>query len=206
LIFSLFLPNRRGELSDLGKTELRDLASRLASRLPSLFAEVKMKDSNNRIQVISSGKSRTAASLNAFVHGLPDAMAALIDHEPPNSSLLYFHDNGPYQMFYKKDKNLKNKLRSIQMQPYSKTMARQLLERIYRPWFVDKLEDEDYSIVDHESGKVIRNEMDAVRMLHGLYLIGSNLREEGVGTLLEKYFEQDESAWFAYLNDAKVSR
>ena len=198
--------NRRGELSALGKTELQDLGSRLTTRLSSLFTEAQMKDSNNRIQVISSGKSRTAASLNAFVDGLPESIATLIDHEPANSTLLYFHDNGPYQAFYKKDKYLKNKLRSIQMQPYSTEMARQLLERLYRPWFVDKLADGDYSIVDPESSKVIRDEVDAVRMLHGLYLIGSNLREEGVGKLLEKYFNQDESAWFAYLNDAKVSR
>ncbi|CAF4406432.1 unnamed protein product, partial [Rotaria magnacalcarata] len=40
-------------------------------------------------------------------------------------------------------------------------------------------------------------------MLHGLYLIGSNLREEGVESLLEKYFSVNESAWFAYLQDAK---
>ena len=51
----------------------------------------------------------------------------------------------------------------------------------------------------------LENEVDAVLMLHGLYLIASNLREEGVGDLLEKYFRPNESSWFAYLHDAKVN-
>ena len=186
--------------------ELQDLARRFATRLSPLFDTAPDKDSNNRIQVISSGKSRTIASLNAFVDGLPESIADSVDHEPANPSLLYFHDNDPYQAFQKKDKQLKSKLRSIQMQPYSKEMSRQVLERLFRQSFVDRLANEDYVIVDHESTRAIRNEVDAVRTLHGLYLIGSNLREEGVGTLLEKYFNHNESAWFAYLNDAKVSR
>jgi hypothetical protein len=163
------------------------------------------RNSPNRIRVVSSGKSRTIASLNAFVNGLPFIVTSLIDYEPSNPTLLSFHENIQYQKYYKKDIPLKTKLRSIEMQSYSKEMARKVLERLYKQSFIDKLANGYYSIVDNDSGKSIKNEVDAARMLHSLYLIGSNLREEGVGDLLEKYFQQNESAWFAYLHDAKVN-
>jgi hypothetical protein len=130
---------------------------------------------------------------------------SLIDYEPPNPTILSFNEDINYQTYYKKDKQLKSKIQSIEMQSYSKEMARNVLKRLYSSSFIDKLINGDYSIVDNDSGKSIKNEVDAVRMLHGLYLIGSNLREEGVGDLLEKYFHSNESAWFAYLHDAKVN-
>jgi hypothetical protein len=164
-----------------------------------------LNDSSNRIRLVSSGKSRTQASLNAFVKGLPSTLPSLIDYEPADPSLLYFHNNSKYQTYYKKDKQLKNKLQSIGTQSYSKQMTRNVLERLYDVSFVDKLANGYYSIIDDVSGKSIKNEVDAVRMLHSLYLIGSNLREDGAGTLLEKYFHSDEAAWFAYLHDAKVN-
>ena len=197
--------NRRGELSGLGKTEHRGLGLRTASRLVPLFTKILANESSRRIAVVSSGKSRTIASLQAFIEGLPSAVAASsIDYEPADPALLYFHDNIQYQLYTKKDKQLKNKLRSIQMQPASKLTARNVLERLYQRSFVEKLANGDYSLADPVSGKSIKDEVDAVRMLHGLYLIGSNLREEGAGSLLEDYFRPDESAWFAYLFDAKV--
>ncbi len=154
---------------------------------------------------MSSGSARTIASLHAFVQGLPSSLTSSIDYEPSNPTLLYFHQNLNYQIYYKKDRQLKTKLRSIEMQPYSKQMARNVLKRLYKQSFIDRLTNGYYSFVDDESGKSIKNEVDAVRMLHGLYLIGPNLRKEGVGDLLEKYFHQNESAWFAYLLDAKVN-
>ena len=196
--------NRRGELSRLGITEHQGLAYRLTERLSPLFMKIVFSNSPDRIRVVSSGKSRTIASLNAFVQGLPSCIHSQVDYEPSNPSLLSFHENLRYQTYFKKDKQLKAKIRSIEMQTYSKQMARNVLERIYKSSFVDKLENGYYNITHNESGKSIKNEVDAVRILHGLYLIGSNLREEGVGNLLNKYFHSNESAWFAYLHDAKV--
>jgi hypothetical protein len=205
LVFILYSYNSRGELSGLGKLEHQGLAHRVTKRLLPLFMEILLSNSSSRIKLVSSGKSRTIASLNAFVQGLPSTITSLIDYEPANPSLLYFNENIKHQTYLKKDKQLKNKLRSIQIQPYSKQMAQNILERLYKKSFVDKLANGYYSIVDSDSGKSIKNEVDAVRMLHGLYLIGSNLREEGVGSLLEKYFNEKESAWFAYVHDAKVN-
>ncbi|CAM4773528.1 unnamed protein product [Rotaria magnacalcarata] len=193
----------RGELAGLGKIEHQNLAHRLTNRISSLFMEAFLSNSSRRIQVVDSGKSRTAASLKAFVQGLPLLITSLIDYEPANPTLLSFYENNKYQEYIKKEKYIKKKLRSILMQPYSKRMARSILERLYDESFIDRLTNESCLIFDFESGKSIRNEVDAVRMLHGLYLIGSNLREEGVESLLEKYFSVNESAWFAYLQDAK---
>ena len=197
---------RRGELTGLGKAEHEQLGHRVVRRLLPLFQKVLRNHSRNRISVVSSGRSRSTASLNAFMKSFPSFMASLIDHEPDNPELLYFHENSKYQNGFKKSKLLKNKIRSIQMQPYSKEMARQVLEQIYDRAFVDRLTNEYYSIIDQASGKSIKNEVDAVLMLHGLYLIAPNLREEGVGHLLEKYFSVNASAWFAYLHDSRVSQ
>ncbi len=196
--------NRRGELSGLGKIEHQGLAYRLTVRLSSLFMKIVFSNSLDRIRVVSSGKSRTIASLNAFVQGLPSCIHSRVDYEESNPSLLSFHENLRFQTYIKKDKQLKAKIRAIELQTYSKQMARNVLERIYKSSFIDKLSNGYYAITHNESGKSIKNEVDAARILHGLYLIGSNLREEGVGNLLNKYFHLNESAWFAYLHDAKV--
>lgn len=204
LFFLFCYQNRRGELSELGKIEQRGLAHRLTERLLPLFAKICLNNTSNRIQVVSSGKSRTQTSLHSFVRGLPQGLSSLIDYQPPNPALLAFHENATYQNYVKRDDNLKFKLRSIESHSYSKYMARSVLEKIFKPAFVDRLAQQYYFIHHAESNKTIKNEIDAVRMLHGLYLIGSNLREEGAGDLLEKYFTPAESAWFAYLLDAKV--
>ncbi|CAF0907595.1 unnamed protein product [Adineta steineri] len=193
----------RGELSGLGKLEHQALAHRLTQRIAPLFMKNLFGNSSNSIQVVSSGKSRTEASLKAFVEGLPTYVASSIEYEPSNPNLLYFHVNRKYQAYSKKDKRLKSKLRSIEMQDYSKEMAYNVLARLYKKSFIDNLINRYHVIIDPESGKSIKNEVDAVRALHSLYLIGPNLREEGVGSLLEKYFPKNESNWFAYLQDAK---
>ncbi|CAF0945736.1 unnamed protein product [Rotaria sordida] len=193
----------RGHLSRLGKIEHKNLAHRLTERMSLLLRKVLSTNSSTRIRLVSSGKSRTISSLNAFVKGLPLTITNLIDYEPANRTLLAFYEDIKYQTYLKNDKQLKNKIRSIHMQSYSKQMAHNILERLYQKSFIDKLTNRSYFIIDNESGKSIKNEIDAVRMLHNLYLIGPNLREEGVGSLLEKYFNLHESAWFAYLQDAK---
>ncbi|CAF2476800.1 unnamed protein product [Rotaria sp. Silwood2] len=193
----------RGQLSGLGKIEHQNLGRRLTERILPLFMNGLLTNSSTRIRIVNSGKPRTKESSDAFVQGLPIAIKRLIDYEPANPTLLSFYDDIKYQTYFKQDKQLKNKLRSIQVQPYSRKMARNVLERLFKESFIDKLANGSYLIIDNESGKSIKNEIDAVRMLHGLYLIGPNLREEGVEYLLEKYFNLNESAWFAYLQDAK---
>jgi len=194
----------RGELTGLGKNEHQQLARRLVKRLSTLFEKSIYNRHRNRISVVSSGQSRATASLNAFVSSLPSLIASQIDREADNPGLLYFHLDSKYQNGFKKAKLLKNKIRSIQMQPYSREMARQVLEQIFHRDFVERLSNEEYSIVfDQTSSKSIKNELDAAIMLHSLYLIAPNLREEGVGDLLDKYFHFNTSAWFAYLHDSR---
>ena len=197
---------RRGKLSGLGITEHLHLAQRLSRRISSLIINSFFNHPHRRIQVVSSDKSRTSASLLAFVEGLPYMGSSLIERDTNNLGILHFHEDPKYQAYLRKDKQLKNKLHSIYMQPKSKRIARDVLERLFKRSFVDKLVNGNFTIVHNESGKSIKNEVDAVRMMHSLYLIGPNLREEGVGNLLRKYFDYEESAWLAYLYDAKVSK
>ena len=87
---------RRGELSELGKHEQQGLAHRVAERLLPLFIKSLIRNESKTIQVVSSNKSRTKASLQAFVQGLPPSVVHLVDYQPPNPSLLFFHDNERY--------------------------------------------------------------------------------------------------------------
>lgn len=196
---------RRGQLSKLGVTEHRELAKRLEKRISPLFSRALYGRTHNRIQVLSSGKTRTYSSLQSFLNGLSRVSPNVIDYDSSINNLLSFHEDPTYQAYFRKDKQLKNKLRSIYSQAKSKKLARDVLERLFDSWFIDKLARGEYSFFHNESEKYIKNEIDAVRMIHSLYLIGPNLREEGVGNLFEKYFNADESIWFAYLHDAKVS-
>ena len=185
--------------------EHQGLGHRLTKRLLPLFMQVLLKNPLNRISAVTSGKSRAIESLNAFVEGLPIIIAALIDYEPANPNLLNFADDSEYQTYIKTDMQLINKIQSIRTQPDSKQMARAVLKRLYKESFIDNLTNEYYSLIDNESGQSIQNEVDAALMLHSLYLNGPNLREEGIGSLLEKYFHADEAAWFGYFHDAKVN-
>ncbi|UJR33520.1 hypothetical protein I4U23_020965 [Adineta vaga] len=117
----------RGELSGLGKLEQQGLAHRLAERLLPLFINGLLRNTSKSIQVVSSNKARSKASLEAFVQGLPPSVASLIDYELPNPILLSFHENTKYQTYFRKDRQLKSKLRSIERHPYSKIMAQNIL-------------------------------------------------------------------------------
>ena len=70
----------------------KDLAHRVTKRLFPLFMKnLFASNSSNSIRLVSSGKSRAIASLNAFVEGLPSIHNVhSIDYELANPSLLYF--------------------------------------------------------------------------------------------------------------------
>ena len=164
-----------------------------------------LNNSTNSIQLVSSGEARTVQSLDAFIDGLPRVITPLLDYEPGNPTLLHFNKNTDYVSYLAKDKQLKEKIRSIRMQPYSKKMARNILERLFQISFVDKLANGYYSAGSRFSNVSMTNEVDAVLTLYHLYRYSWCLIEEGAGSLLGKYFNKKEVAWFGYVSDAKVN-
>lgn len=165
-----------GLLSQRGKNEHANLATRLADRLPTLLED----SSSHCIKVETSGKDRANESAYYFMQSLKNKVsyvedstdcyvaqtdASKIDKKLANKYELYFHKTTPndtqylpafeaYQTFIgDEDKGvapapeLTTALEQLKVLPKTKVMARQMLERLYTKAFVDKLANGDYEFV-----------------------------------------------------------
>lgn len=153
-----------------------------------------------------------------------------IDSSLVNKNELYFHKTEPsgdyqqyltafeaYQAFIGDEDEgiaaapeLQQALDELKQLPMTKVMARQMLERIYTPEFVDYLENGvEFVAVKPEDGGTtyVRNEVDAALMLYNLFIIGPGMVREaeaqGESWDLERYITPEESDWFSYLSDAE---
>lgn len=165
-----------GLLSQRGKDEHANLATRLADRLPALLEN----SGSHCIKVETSGKDRANESAYYFMQSLKKKVdyvadstdcyvaqtdASKIDKKLANKYELYFHKTTPndaqylpayeaYQTFIGDEDNgvapapeLATALEQLKVLPKTKVMARQMLERLYTKAFVDKLANGDYEFV-----------------------------------------------------------
>ncbi|MEU8263328.1 histidine-type phosphatase [Micromonospora sp. NPDC048999] len=196
-----------GNLTTRGVQEHRDLAARVYRRLPALFNDIPKK--SNPIVIVTSGVDRAVDSGRNFGEGLAaadPAVASLIQAPQADPDLLYFHKssaNAAYQNYLNNDPRLKNVLRQIQEQPRSRTVARDLLEGLFTPAFVDRLAAGEFDFVDSESKKThVRNEVDAALVIYNLYLITPGMRDEG-DWRFERFVPVEDAEWLGYLADAE---
>lgn len=184
-----------GQLTQLGREEQQQLASRLVLRDQSLFQQAIAQ--GRKISVQSSGKGRAVDSAENFVLGLKQTQPALTSLLLPaeaNPIQLYFHKNDsskPYRDYLKKDAQLKTTLAAIKAQAQSQQIARQVLERIYTKPFVDQL----------GSGE-LPTPLDAAQRLYDLYAIAPGMQYEGQWQF-SQFMPAEAAKWFAYLNDAE---
>ncbi len=173
----------------MGKEEHIDIATRLYHRCKSLF------NSSNQISVITSGKKRAIDSGDEFINGLTKFESNLsISKENPNKNLLYFHKSCPdYLAFKKTNLSVREKIDSIKYSEQTKKYARSVLQRIYHNDFVDFLINEK-----------LNNEIDIVICLYSMFVVAPAQNHPRLKTMLAKYFNQEESNWFAYIKDAEV--
>lgn len=158
-----------GLLSELGKEEHANLATRLAERLPTLLTQ---GASPLCLKVETSGKDRANESAYYFMQSLAkrvnlvaDSSDCYVSQENPseidkglrNKAELYFHKTEPeeakylpafqaYQAFIGDEDNgvapapeLTAALDALKALPQTKVMAREMLERLYSKPFVDEL-------------------------------------------------------------------
>jgi hypothetical protein len=194
---------RRGELTQVGREEHFHLATRLFNRLKPLFI------SSNKISVMSSGKKRAMDSADEFVNGLKTNECNLqILNENSNKKLLYFHKSCTnYMTFKKTDSYVKAKLNLIKYSEQSKPYAQQILKRIFTKDFVELLTNGNYQIEYDENNNPIenkKNEVDIVVCLYCMFVVAPAQKEPQLARMLAKYFNQEESNWFAYIADAQV--
>ncbi|CAF2996359.1 unnamed protein product [Rotaria sp. Silwood2] len=194
----------RGELTQIGKEEHFGIGTRLFNRFKSLLI------SSNTISVMTSGKKRAVDSAQEFINGLTKSECNIqISHEKPNKKLLYFHKSCTnYMTFKESDPHIQTKLNIIKNLELSKTHARQVLQRIYKNEFIDLLIDGNYDIdskenIDSSEKKIIKNEVDVVLCLYNMFSVAPGQSQSDLAKMLAKYFNQEESKWFAYINDAQ---
>jgi hypothetical protein len=197
---------RRGELTQLGKDEHTGIGARLFSRFPLLFT------SSNTVNVMTSGKKRAVESAQHFISGLTQSQPDLqISTRNPDKNLLYFHKSCPaYMAFKKADESVRTKLNAIKNLEQTKRYARQVLHKLYRREFVELLINGSYQRPTDENSDpmdepALQNEVEIVLCLYSMFSVAPAQGEPDLTKMLSKYFNTDESIWFAYISDAQVS-
>ena len=196
---------RIGELTQLGRDEHVALGTRLFHRLRSLFI------SSNTVTVVTTERKRVIESAHAFLNGLTKSQSDIqISFEKPNTKLLYFHKScTEYITFIKSDTCLKTVLNTIKHLEQTRTYARQVLRRIYKEEFVELLINGNYKAqslknIDPIVKQTTKNDVDIVICLYSMFSVVLTKSDPLMTKMLEKYFNREESNWFAYINDAQV--
>jgi hypothetical protein len=148
-------------------------------------------------------------SADEFVNGLKNSECNVqISKSNPNKALLYFHKSCTnYMTFKKSDSNVKTKLNLIKYSQQTKIYAQQVLKRLYKKDFVELLINGNYEIPSDENTDPTeqkKNEVDIVLCLYSMFVVAPAQKEPQLAKMLAKYFNQEESKWFAYIADAQV--
>ncbi|MFJ3664978.1 histidine-type phosphatase [Streptomyces sp. NPDC090106] len=183
-----------GNLSGRGEQEMRDTATRMADRLPSLFS--KIAADGETIDVVSSGQGRAIASADRYAGALAAAepdLTDLIGATRTDKDLLYFHKaagGAAYRDYIDNDERLAATLKSVTGQPRTAKAAAGVLRGLFTPAFVAGIEDP----------------VAAAEAVYNLYAIAPAMSEEspgGRGWGMERYISRADAAWFGYLGDAE---
>lgn len=191
-------------MTELGRKEHFELGQRLYKRLKSLF------HTTNQISIVCSGKKRATDSSEEFLNGIVESSCSMdINRHKSNKHLLYFHKTCTnYLTFRKTNLEIKTILNSIKSCQQTRHYAQQILKRIYRDEFVDLLINNSiqFSFDDHHDPKeTIPNEVAIVLCLYSMFAVAPAQNEFYLSRMLAKYFTEEESNWFAFINDAQVS-
>ncbi|ROQ59457.1 histidine phosphatase superfamily protein (branch 2) [Streptomyces sp. 840.1] len=187
-----------GQLSGRGERELVDTAARLEKRLPTLFGRIVRN--SERIDIVNSGKDRAVDSGNLFATALADndpALEPLITPARTDADLLYFHKSAggeEYRDYVDNDKRLAATLKRITDQPATRTAARNVLEKIFKPAFVKRVSAGEFSGIGTGT--------QAAQAVYALYSIAPAMSDEGSWNM-ERYIAPRDARWFAYLGDAE---
>ncbi|MFJ4809423.1 histidine phosphatase family protein [Streptomyces longwoodensis] len=136
----------------------------------------------------------------ALASGDP-ALAPLIRPARSDRDLLYFHKSAggaAYRDYVDHDQRLATTLKGITEQPATAQAARRVLERIFKPAFVQRVVDGAFSSV--------ASDVDAARGVYNLYAIAPSLSAEMPdhrALPMERYIALRDAAWFGYLSDAE---
>jgi hypothetical protein len=196
-----------GNLTARGVREHQETAARLHKRLLALFQQIKVR--SERIEILSSGKTRATDSGLNFAEGLIAAdpgLKPLIDAPRVDADQLYFHAsaaNADYQAYEENDPQLLAAMKQIHDLPRTKIVARHMLEGLFSEAFVDQLAGGKLRFVDKEDGDaVVANEVEAALAIYNLLLIGPAMND-AADWRPERFIPAEDGDWLAYLTDAE---
>lgn len=196
-----------GNLTARGVREHQEMAKRVRQRLPGLFEQIKAQ--SQRIEILSSGKTRATDSGLNFAEGLAavdPALKPLIDPPRVDTDQLYFHaskTNADYQAYEESDPQLQAAMGQIHALPKTKVVARHMLEGLFTPAFVDQLASGKLRFTDKGDGDtVVASEVEAALILYNLLLIGPAMND-AADWRPERFIPAEDGDWLAYLTDAE---
>ncbi len=191
-----------GNLSARGKAEIQATATRMEKRLPSLFASI--AKNKEPIDVVSSGQGRAIDSANLYGAALaqtdPD-LTSLIGATRTDKDLLYFHKaagGAAYRDYIANDKRLAATLTAVTDQPKTHRAARDVLKKLFKPAFVDRITAGEFSSIG--------TDVEAATAVYNLYAIAPAMSEEspgGKGWGMDRYISARDADWFGYISDAE---
>ncbi|MDT0466136.1 histidine-type phosphatase [Streptomyces gibsoniae] len=191
-----------GNLSGRGKRELQGTAVRMAHRLPGLFETI-AKDGET-VDVVSSGQGRAVDSGTVFTDALTQTdpeLKPLIGPARVDKDLLYFHKSAggaAYRDWLANDQRLARTLKDLSGQPATHGAARRVLARIFKPAFVRRVVDGEFSS--------LADDVAAAQAVYNLYGIAPAMSDEsptGRDRRMDRYIAPRDAAWFGYLSDVE---
>ncbi|KQB83947.1 histidine-type phosphatase [Corynebacterium lowii] len=212
-----------GNLTTLGREELRGIGQRNAERNAEFFATLN-DDPAARLSFTSSGEDRATDSGWNFGSGLLDTAPTLREHTDydstaqhvdiaANTALLYAHKDKSlpsYERYqeWKKSDTLEEKIEHAYTQPQAQEAARGLLSHIFQPSFIDSLEAGELTFTGSEDeSKEVTGLVEAALPFYNLYLSAPALSEEtstpAEGWIFHRYIDDSTGPTLAYLLDVE---
>ncbi|MGL6236692.1 MAG: histidine-type phosphatase [Segniliparus sp.] len=188
--------NGYGNLTEAGRRQMRDLASRTAARDREAL--------RGPVALQSSGEPRATASAQAFGAALAAAVPEASVGEPEvRTDLLYFHNtDAAYKSYVKTDPDVAAAVKQVDEAPAAQAAARSILLRAFAEPFVDALADGSSTFVSSDGKTTVRGVVDAANMIYNLYAISPAMAVEGPFDLSSVVRPPDAGA-FGFVSDGE---
>ena len=211
-----------GNLTAVGREELRGIGQRNAQRNAELMHSIDRDDS--KVKFISSGEDRANDSGwnfgAAWLKEAPTLADNLVDGTndghvtiEPRTDLMYAHKDKKspsYERYsaWKDSPQLQEKIQEAYSKPASQEASQELLSKIFTSDFIDELKDGSISFSAREKdGKTVEGIVDAALQFYNLYIIAPALAHEkktpAEGWIFDQYMDDASGPTFAYLLDVE---
>ncbi|MCM3171867.1 MULTISPECIES: histidine-type phosphatase [unclassified Paenibacillus] len=188
-----------GLLSISGGEELKGIGSRLGQNFKDIFTDDK------KVIAQATFKDRTPQSRDQFIEGLEESLGnKKVDivssaFEEGSDPYLRPYDLATKYTEYAEDGAWVELYENYATQEKGTTYAKELLSPLFSDRFYQRLDAGEFQLKD-EKGKVkLSNPTEAASNLYELYIISSNLKEEG-NLEFGRYFTTNQLKWYESLD------